>query len=74
MKEDRLKHHVNELANENADLKVTVGKMRYKADEAEPEAAPSVVMRTVSNHYIIAHSTLGQIQFAVRMRRSERVM
>ena len=52
MEEDRLKHHVNELANENADLKVTVGKMRYKADEAESEAAPSVVMRTVSNHRI----------------------
>ena len=50
MKEERLKHHVNELANENADLKVTVGKMRYKADETESEAAPSIVTRTVSTH------------------------
>ena len=50
---------MNELANENADLKVTVGKMRYKADETEPEAAPTVVMRTVSNHYIIALSAFS---------------
>ena len=76
MKEDRLKHHVNELANENADLKVTVGKMRYKADEAEPEAAPSVVMRTVSNHHIIARSTLVRfsLQCAYEDVRSEQVL
>ena len=67
MKEDRLKHHVNELANENADLKVTVGKMKYKADEVEPEAAPSLVMSTVSNRSI-THSTLVRFQWRIRGR------
>ena len=59
MAENRLKHHVNELANENADLKVTVGKMRYKADETEPEGTPSIIVHSVSNHVITFHLLLS---------------
>ena len=52
VKENRLKHHVNELANENADLKVVVGRMRYKADETEPEQqAPSIIVQSVGFQY-----------------------
>ena len=49
MKENRLKDHVNELANENADLKEAVGKMRYKRAETDAEReALSVIVQTVS--------------------------
>ncbi len=52
-KEAQLKTHLNELANENADLRVTVARMRYRPDEAEPEPEPEPsVIQPVSTHHL----------------------